>query len=684
MRVHKYFPGVGKKQNYLNNILVLITMFFLLNMYSYASSWQPENALRIKTIESIALSVKGDETVFVVSKIVREITTKKLVWTSALYYRDVKGKTKILSAKQQNIASPAWSPKAALIAYLAKGAEHQAIWIINPKTQVNYKLIELNRDIASLQWAGNGKSIAFVTNSLARFDNTKHAIDVAKDYVNAQLYVIDVRGYSCESKTARVLTPANISILFAKDFNWSSDSKTIVYAYQERRAIPYPVKTKLALVDVGSGKICNFNLPVDQNIYHPVFSPNGKWIAFGSNLFSNKKQATAFALDANVNSRICLLNSKGKISFLANTYNTNPMPIGWNSTSDKVLVYDAYKTNGPQIYSIDIAGNSSTKKISNINGYLDPATFALSHDGKVLAFTLETGQKPAEIFRTSINDFHPLQISQIQPSPHIVKSTIKVISWKSSNKTIEGILNLPPDYTPHKKYPLLVAVHGGPIENWSVRYLGGNWHNGKKQLPFCLEDFLDRGFVVLQPNPSCSSGYGLAMRREVEVGFARADYQDIMQGVTYLEQQGIVDAKREAIFGWSYGGYLAAWIITQTHKFKAAVIGAGYTNLISYMGTTDIPELLVEFLGKPYWLDAHNYNQLSPLFFAKNITSRVLIVHGDADQRIPIAQGYEFFTELNALHKTVKMLRLPSEGHLPEDPNLILSTMAQIEVWLRV
>ncbi|MCL5260749.1 MAG: S9 family peptidase [Gammaproteobacteria bacterium] len=676
---------MSKKQNYLSNMLVFLTMFFLLSTCAFCHDvWQPEDALRIKSIESIALSATGDEAAFVVSKIVSDAVTKKMFWESALYYRDAEGKTKILSSKQQNIASLAWSPKASLIAYLAKGTEHQAIWIINPKTQFNYKLIELNCDIASLQWAGNGKSIAFVTNSLARQGNTKHAINVAKDYVNAQLYVIDVRGRSCEPKTAKVLTPPNISILFAKDFNWSSDSKTIVYAYQEGRAIPYPVKTKLALVDVDSGKICNFNLPVVQNIYHPVFSPNGKWIAFGSNLFSNKKQATAFALDANVNSRICLLNSKGKISFLANTYNTNPMPIGWNSTSDAVLAYDVYKTCGPQIYSINIVGKSRVKRVSNINGYLDAATLALSHDGKVLAFTLETSKKPAEIFRTSINDFHPLQISQIQPSPYIVKSTIKVISWKSGNKTIEGILNLPPDYASHKKYPLLVAVHGGPIENWSLRYLGGNWHNGKKQLPFCLEDFLDRGFVVLQPNPSCSSGYGLSTRQAVETGFARDDYQDIMNGVFYLEQQGIVDAKREAIFGWSYGGYLAAWIITQTHKFKAAVIGAGYTNLISYTGTTDIPELLVEFLGKPYWLDLQNYNQLSPVFFAKNITNRVLIVHGDADQRIPISQGYEFFTELNALHKTVKMLRLPGEGHLPEQPNLILSTMAQIEAWLKV
>lgn len=260
-----------------------------------------------------------------------------------------------------------------------------------------------------------------------------------------------------------------------------------------------------------------------------------------------------------------------------------------------------------------------------------------------------------------------------------------IIHWNSSDgMDIEGLLVTPANYDEKKKYPLFVAVHGGPAQSWAKRYLAGCDEYGQMIDPTtCLNNLLDLGFIVLQPNPRGSTGYGRAFRLANFADFGGGDYQDIMTGVNYLIQKNIADPNHLAIGGWSFGGYMTAWIISQTDRFKAAIEGDGNTDFISFSGTSDIPDYYINYLGNAFWNDNKLYIQRAPISHVKNIITPLLIIGGENDVRVPITQGYELYTALQQQHKSVKMLILPKQGHVPTDANIIAKSIEEVESWLK-
>jgi len=155
-----------------------------------------------------------------------------------------------------------------------------------------------------------------------------------------------------------------------------------------------------------------------------------------------------------------------------------------------------------------------------------------------------------------------------------------------------------------------------------------------------------------------------------------------MAGVDLLIECGVADPDRLGILGWSYGGFMTSWVITQTDRFKAACVGAGVTNLISFNGTSDIPSFLPDYFSGEFWQDLEAYLRHSPVLRAKGVKTPTLIQHGDSDIRVPLGQGRELYNALKRQGTAVEMVIYPRQGHGIGEPRLMIDVQRRAVAWL--
>jgi dipeptidyl aminopeptidase/acylaminoacyl peptidase len=251
----------------------------------------------------------------------------------------------------------------------------------------------------------------------------------------------------------------------------------------------------------------------------------------------------------------------------------------------------------------------------------------------------------------------------------------EVITWKSKDgKDIEGLLTYPVGYQAGQRVPLILNVHGGPAGVFQQTFIGGRG-------VYPLATFASRGYAILRPNPRGSSGYGTAFRQANIKDWGFGDYQDLMTGVDKVIAMGVADPERLGVMGWSYGGFMTSWIVTQTQRFKAASAGAPVTNLMSFNGTADIPAFIPDYFGGQFWEVMDLYQKHSPAFNVKGVSTPTMIQHGEADVRVPISQGYEFYNALKVKGVPTRMLVLPRQPHGPTDPKMQLAAMKANLEW---
>jgi dipeptidyl aminopeptidase/acylaminoacyl peptidase len=293
---------------------------------------------------------------------------------------------------------------------------------------------------------------------------------------------------------------------------------------------------------------------------------------------------------------------------------------------------------------------------------------SINSSGTTFGFTRQTNDTPADVFVSSVSNFNPVQITTVNADlkvPPIGRT--EVITWKSTDgKQIEGLLTYPVGYQAGQRVPLILNVHGGPAGVFLQSFLGGRG-------PYPLATFASRGYAILRPNPRGSSGYGTEFRRANLRDWGMGDYQDLMTGVDRVIEMGVADPERLGVMGWSYGGFMTSWIVTQTSRFKAASAGAPVTNLMSFNGTADIPAFVPDYFGGQFWEAMDLYQKHSPMFNVKNVTTPTMIQHGEADIRVPISQGYEFYNALKVKGVPTRMLVLPRQPHGPNEPKMQLA-----------
>jgi dipeptidyl aminopeptidase/acylaminoacyl peptidase len=281
----------------------------------------------------------------------------------------------------------------------------------------------------------------------------------------------------------------------------------------------------------------------------------------------------------------------------------------------------------------------------------------LSRDGSKVAFVMESATMPPDVHVADLTFATPRKLTNVNPqAADFALGESEVITWKNEGFDIEGVLVKPVGYRAGTKYPLLVVVHGGPAgahhNTCRVGYGDGGQH------------WAGQGWAVLYPNPRGGTNYGEKFLRANIPDWGGGDFRDIMAGVDAAIAKGVADPDRLAIQGWSYGGYMTSWAVTQTNRFKAAMVGAGITNLWSMYGTNDLPNYLAAFFrGIPSKDTLPLYMERSAMTHAHKVTTPTLILHGGNDERVPIGQPMEFYRAVKERGTPVELVFYPRQGH---------------------
>jgi len=287
-----------------------------------------------------------------------------------------------------------------------------------------------------------------------------------------------------------------------------------------------------------------------------------------------------------------------------------------------------------------------------------------------LAFTVSDPTNTTNVAVARGSDLHRITHEGEKSLENIELGPVRVVHWTSkAGVALEGIATFPAGYVEGKKYPFLVLPHGGPESN------------DRLELDPFSRSIAGLGYVVLQPEYRGSTGYGDAHLAEIYQHFGDRAYEDVDSATDFAIAQGWADPGRLAIFGWSAGGFMTSWTVTQTHRYKAAIEGAGITDWGSFIFTSDVYQ--TDFDARWPEEDPQAFERFSAVDFAKNVTTPLLILHGAADVRVPTYQGREFYEVLAARGKVTRMVTYPGSPHFPKLWEQRINVFDEIDAWLK-
>ncbi|PYT18496.1 MAG: hypothetical protein DMG59_04105 [Acidobacteria bacterium] len=381
----------------------------------------------------------------------------------------------------------------------------------------------------------------------------------------------------------------------------------------------------------------------------PVWSPDGHYLAFrrrqGLNQVIQARQNHGSPVDI-----YRMAAEGGKMTNLTADWDLIPDPPVWSATGEFVYFAGAAGGDG-QLFRIP-SGGGRVQQITQGERALGGFSFSQGFDR--MAYTAMDAVHPAEVFASRMDSGGEIKLSALNEAwlKDVELSRPERIRYPSQDGTeIEGWITLP--RAAKAPYPLILSIHGGPHGAYGNHF------------DYEFQWLAANGYAVLYTNPRGSTGYGEKFLWATWGGWGKLDYQDVMAGVDYALAHYPLDRNRLGVTGYSYGGFLTDWVITQTTRFAAAVTGAGISNWLSDYGTADIPRTKeTEFYGAPWDQEAgERMRALSPITHAANVKTPTLFVHGEADRRVPIEEAEQMYTALKKLHVPARFIRYPGNYH---------------------
>lgn len=564
---------------------------------------------------------------------------------------------------------PRWSPDSEQLAYVSFAGEgdkkRKQIFLHSMDQAGRIQVTDSETNVDSFKWSPDGKGIFFVTQR-GESEKQKKRKEmygefnyVDEDFEYNMLYYLEVGNSQYEyPKDLRAKNEACALIsdldTHIQGFDVSPDGKKVAFIGTPTPRIIDHLEQTLYMLDVETKVISVLDVSplLAGNV---LFSPDGSRICYTRFLeekaFFNNTILETYHLD------------KKEITRLAKDIDENIYPIIWTnrgiliSWQDRTNILTGLVSESDElIYLVDKEDMVATSP-------------TITMEGDVFVSVKATSEQAAEVYVNDqkITDHYTFYEGKL-------KSKKEVINWKTKDGLdIEGVLSLPVDYDPSKSYPLIVAVHGGPTGT-SLAIPAAN-----KYQP--IESFVEKGFLVLEPNYRGSAGYGETFRKANIRKLGIGDYEDVISGVDYLIETKGVDPEKVGVLGWSQGGYISAFCATYSNRFKAISVGAGISNWMTYYVNTDITHFTRFYLGSDPWKDEAIYRETSPMTYINNASTPTLIQHGELDPRVPVPNAYELYRGLKDMGVETKLVIFKGMQHGSTKPGINRAILKQNLDW---
>lgn len=634
---------------------------------SFASAQQSghysvEDLLKIRRVGDPQVSPDGKRVAFTIGDV--NVDANRTV-TQIYIMSSAGGDMKQLTSGAGSSSSPRWSPDGRKIAYITG----DQVWVMEPDGSNKEQVTKISTGAGGPVWSPDGNWVAFVSDVYpdCTTDECNKAKDEAAEKNKVKAHVTDrllfrhwvewrdrkrthVFIVASKGGGARDLTPGDFdsppyAVAGDVDYSFSPDSKELAYLRNPDKIEAISTNSDVYVVPTAGGPARNITARNKGYDDTPVYTPDGKFIIYRS-------QATA-GFEADRWRLMAFNRSAGTSVELLRGFDRSVDEVAL-APDGNTIYFTAGDRGYENIYKVPVSGGQQQKVAGNVFA----SNLQVAADN-TFVFVSSTMSGPAEIFRGNAGSVIALTRVNNDLMAQANLKPAEEVEWTGAlGKRIQGFIIKPVDFDPNTKYPLIVIIHGGPQSAFN-----NNW--GYRWNP---QIFANAGYVVFQPNPRGSTGYGQQFTNEISGDWGGKPYVDIMNGVAdVLRRNSFIDRTRVGAAGASYGGYMVDWILGHNNdprfRFKTLVSHAGVYNLTSMYGATEelwFPEW--EFRGTP-WSNPAMYARWSPNMFVRNFKTPTLVTAGELDFRVPYTQSLELFTALQRNGVESKLVLFPDEGH---------------------
>jgi dipeptidyl aminopeptidase/acylaminoacyl peptidase len=624
--------------------LLVLFLAFTLNAQQ-KRTLTPEDVVDIRSVADASVSPDGKRIAFVVKEPGDSSKPDKArddnIWIVPVDGREP-ARLFAFSAKSEN--TPRWSPDGRWLAFLSdRGEDGQTqIWLMRADGGEAEKLTSAKAGVDSYKWSPDGRMIAFLARDAKTDEERKKqqlrddAIHIDHDYKYGRLWVIDLN-----DRKQTLITRRDMEL---RGFDWSPDSASFAIAFTSSPGLS-DSDCHLAVVRRSDGELGK-NLA--DNLY--LLGSNVRWSPDGTTLlfFERSPRRGGYWMS--------LINpGGGQVRPLLKDYVGTFWACEWDSDS-KHLIAEAIVGTHVKLLRLDV-GSGEVTPLADIFHY--GGDFSVSSDGQTLAFIHEKPDSPGDVWSLTVGQ-PSRQLTYFNPQIASLRlGKVRDFSWtnRKDGQALHGVLVTPADFKSGQPYPTVVQAHEGNSA-WFSGWQGFWWR--------WAQLLASNGYVVFLPNPRGVTGQSWEFAQSIHTWSGTA-FDDTMDGVDSLVEQKIADANRLGIGGWSNGGYMSTWAITHTNRFKAAVAFAAPVDFPVWWGVSDLGRFLEVTFGDTPLRARQQYEARSPLTFVQNCKTPTLIVHGESDRIVPIAESYEFYRALKALGVETEMVVYPREGHVIQE-----------------